>query len=451
MLNTKKYTCEATPGFTPLNAIEEASRCLICHDAPCSKACPAGTNPEKFIRSIRFRNFKGAAETIREANILGSVCSRVCPYDKLCEEACSRTGIDRPIDIGGLQRFATDLERTLKMRVLEAPPATLEKVAVIGGGPAGLAAAAGLALKGYSVTIFEAKEKAGGWLTYGIVPSRLPQDVVDYEVDYIKSLGVEFKFNTKVGKDITICKLKEEGYSAFFVAVGLQGAAALDVPGADLKGVTTAVEFLSAAKPSGGAGVKVPANVVVIGGGDVAMDCATTAKDLGAKNVIIVYRRTIDEMPANKAELEYARKLGVSILPSFKPVEVVGENGKVKAFKAIGLDWMDRKTSVEVPESVIQLKAELVIQAIGQIAEDISFTGLEVSGKGVAVADKETGVTNVEGVFAAGDIVNGGKTVVEAVARGKAVAESIEEYLKSKRKSCCGCGCEAAAGKEGVR
>lgn len=431
-MKCKGYLEETKRAYSPLNAIEEASRCLLCHDAPCSKACPAGTNPEKFIRSIRFRNVKGAVETIREANILGACCSRVCPYDKLCEEACSRTGIDRPIDIGGLQRYAMDFEKASGMRTLEAPEVKLEKVAVIGSGPTGLAAATALSLKGYRVTIFEGKEKAGGWLTYGIVPSRLPQEIVDYEIDYVKGLGVEFKMNTRIGTEITIEQLKEEGYEAICVAVGLQGPEALDIPGIELSGVTTAVDFLSAAKPTEGA-MEVPNDIIVIGGGDVAMDCATTAKLLGAKKVTIVYRRTVEEMPANKAELEHVNSLGICVLPSFKPVEVVGENGKAKAFKAVGLDWLDRNTSVEVPESDIQLKAELVIQAIGQKAEEITYTGLEVNRKGLAVSNPDNGKTNIEYIFAAGDIVNGGKTVVEAVARGKAAANSIDEYLSNKR------------------
>lgn len=448
-LKGKEYLNESRKPYSPLNAIEEASRCLLCYDAPCSKACPAGTNPEKFIRSIRFRNVKGAVETIREANILGATCARICPHEKLCQEACSRTGIDRPIDIGALQRYATDFERSSGMRVLHAPPADLEKVAVIGAGPAGLAAAAGLAMKGYKVTVFEAEEKAGGWLTYGIVPSRLPQDIVDYEVDYVKSLGVEFRYNTSVGRDITIDQLKAQGFAAICVAVGLHDPVKLDIPGAKLSGVTTAVEFLKAAKPSGG-NVEVPANVVVIGGGDVAMDCAAAAKQLGAKAVTIVYRRTIEEMPASRAELEAVQKLGVSILPSFKPVEIIGENGRAKAFKAVGIEWKDKNTAVEVPESVIQLKAELVIQAIGQAAKDVPYAGLKVSEKGLILADAENGSTNVEGIFAFGDIVNGGKTVVEAVARGKAAACAVDEFLTGRRTCCSACK-EAVAVKEGGR
>jgi dihydropyrimidine dehydrogenase (NAD+) subunit PreT len=430
-LDNKEYLTESVRGYTLLNAIEESSRCLLCHDAPCSKACPASTNPEKFIRSIRFRNIKGAVETIREANILGATCARVCPYDKLCEEACSRTGIDRPIDIGALQRFATDFERAAGMKVLEAPPATLEKVAVIGAGPAGLAAAAGLAQKGHAVTVFEANEKAGGVLTYGIVPSRLPQDIVDYEVKIVADLGVEFKYNTKIGTGLTLAELKAQGYQAVIVATGLQGASRLDIPGSELKGVTTAVEFLAAAKPSCGA-LDIPDNVIVIGGGDVAMDSATTAKTLGAKHVSIVYRRRIEDMPANKAEIEHVRNLGVSIIDSFKPVEVIGEAGQVRALKAIGLDWLDRKTAVEVPESVLQLKAQLIIQAIGQAAEDLSYTGIKTGGGGLVEAS-EDGATNVEGIYAIGDIVNGGKTVVEAVARGKAACAAVVDYLAAKR------------------
>lgn len=436
----QKYLTEAEAPFTPLLAMEEASRCLLCHDAPCSQGCPAGTNPAKFIRSIRFRNFKGAAETIRENNILGGACARVCPYDKLCEKACSRTGIDKPIQIGKLQQFATDFEKAVGMKVLEAPAATKEKVAVIGSGPAGLAAAAGLALKGYAVTIFEEKAMAGGWLSYGIPPARLPQEVVDDEIQYVKDLGVEFVFNCKVGKDVTLDELKAKGYAAFFVGIGTQKAQMIDIPGADLEGVTNAVAFLTAAKSSKGE-IAVGENVIVIGGGDVAMDCATTAKLLGAKKVTIVYRRTLEEMPANKEEVKYAQALGVNIVATFKPAEVLGKEGKVVGFKAEGADG----------ESMLQLKADQVIFAIGQAAEDVkAVADITVDGKGLVVADEATGKTNVEYIFAAGDIVNGGKTVVHAVAAGKAAAESIDAYLASVREIQA-TDKEVAAEKEGAR
>ena len=214
-----KYTAEAVAGFTHRTAMEEAARCLLCHDAPCSQGCPAGTDPAKFIRSIRFRNVKGAAETIRENNILGGSCARVCPYDRLCEEACSRCGIDKPIQIGKLQRYAIEQEKVFKMKILKAPAKKkAAKVACVGAGPASLAAAAELAKAGYRVTIFEREEKAGGVLTYGIVPSRLPQAVVDHDIAQVKGLGVKFEF----GKEVKAADLEE--YDAVFVGTGLWGA-----------------------------------------------------------------------------------------------------------------------------------------------------------------------------------------------------------------------------------
>ncbi|MEN1761862.1 FAD-dependent oxidoreductase [Anoxynatronum sibiricum] len=418
----KAYLTEVVPPFTPLTAMEEASRCLLCHDAPCSAGCPAGTDPGKFIRSIRFRNVKGAVETIRENNILGATCARVCPYGRTCEEACSRTGIDVPIQIGRLQRFATDFEQALGMKVLEAPEATLEKVAVIGGGPAGLAAAARLAMKGYQVTIFEKNEKAGGVLTYGIVPGRLPQEIVDWEVQYVKDMGVEFVYNCCVGKDITWEALKEQGFKAFFLAMGLQQSKPIDIPGMDLENADYALDFLAGAKPSEGK-LAVGEHVVVVGGGDVAMDCATTAKMLGNR-VTVVYRRRQMDMPAYPPEVAYVQSLGVDFITETLPVEVLGENGKVTALKAQGKDGV----------SEFVLKADRVVMAIGQEVDETGYAeGLKVNEKQLAVVDEATCATSVEGVYAAGDVVNGGKTVVQAVAEGKAAADGIDAWLASKR------------------
>lgn len=442
MDDKKRYLTEAVEPFTPLLAMEEAARCLLCHDAPCSQGCPAGTDPGKFIRSLRFKNVKGAVETIREANILGGACARVCPYDRLCEEACSRCGIDKPIQIGRLQRFATDYEKAVGMKVLEAPEATKEKVAIIGSGPAGLATAAKLALEGYSVTIFEEKPAPGGVLTYGIVPARLPQDVVDQEIQYVKDLGVQFELNCKVGKDVTLDELKSKGYAAFMLAIGMQDSRMLDIPGCDLDGVTNAVDFLAAAKPTEG-DLDVGSNVIVIGGGDVAMDCATTARSLGANKVTIVYRRTFEEMPANKEEVRYVSELGVNFFYGFKPEEVVGENGKVSRFKAVGFK----------DDSILELKADKVVFAIGQVAEDpkpIVDVAVSLDGKNLVLANEETCETNAKGVFSAGDVVNGGKTVVEAIAAGKLAAESIDKYLTSLREANTA-DTEVAAEKEGVK
>jgi dihydropyrimidine dehydrogenase (NAD+) subunit PreT len=417
----KEYLKEVVPPFTPITAMEEASRCLLCHDAPCSAGCPAGTDPGRFIRSIRFRNFKGAIETIRENNILGATCARVCPYGRTCEEACSRTGIDVPIQIGRLQRFATDFEQAVGMKVLEAPEATLEKVAVIGGGPAGLAAAAKLAMKGYPVTIFEKNEKAGGVLTYGIVPGRLPQEIVDLEVRYVKDLGVEFVYNCQIGKDLSLDELKENGYQAFFLAMGLQNSKNIDLPGMDLEGAGHALEFLAVAKPSEGQ-LDVGEHVVIIGGGDVAMDCATTAKMLGNR-VTVVYRRRKVDMPAYPAEVAHVQSIGVDFITETLPVEIMGENGKVTALKAKGKDGV----------SEFVLKADRVVLAIGQEVEDVSFVSdLKVDQQLIKV-DETTCGTNIPGVFAAGDVVNGGKTVVQAVADGKTAADGIDAYLAANR------------------
>ena len=423
--SNENYLKEVEAPFTPLTAMEEASRCLLCMDAPCSRDCPAGTDPGAFIRAIRFRNFKGAAEIIRKNNILGGVCARVCPYEKLCEGACTRTGIDKPIAIGRLQRFATDNEKATNFTVLDPVPLTKEKVAVIGGGPASLSAAANLALSGYKVTIFEKNEKAGGVLTYGIVPSRLPQYVVDEEIQYVKNLGVEFKYNTRIGKDISIDQLKAQGFRAVFIGVGLQASKPLDVPGKEPKGVISAGDFLSAGNPTDGKKCAVGEYVVVIGGGDVAMTCDTTARLLGAKKVTVLYRRTREEMPAYQPEVRHVESIGVNFIYTFAPEAFIGENGKLKAVKGKGT----RDTSS------VELQADRVILAIGQKADD-DVPGLApftYNGSVILADEAKDCKTNIPFIFAAGDIVNGGKTVVQAVAAGKVAAASIDEYLTKER------------------
>ena len=410
------YLADAVAGLTPRTAMEEAARCLLCHDAPCSQACPAGTDPAKFIRSIRFRNVKGAAETIRENNVMGGTCAYVCPYDRLCQEACSRCGIDRPINIGLLQRYAIEQEKALGMKTLVAPAEKkAAKVACIGAGPASLACAAMLAQEGYEVTIYEAEAKAGGVLTYGITPSRLPQDVVDHDVKMVEDLGVKFVFNTKVGKDVKVEDLQKE-YAAIFVGAGLWQAKLPDVPGVEKAGVVTAVDFLKAARTSGGT-YNPGKKVVVIGGGNVAMDCAVTAKLLGAETAL-VYRRSIEEAPAEMAEVQHIVDLGVSITTNFAPAEVVGAD-KVEAMKFAGRDGVSEAT----------IACDTVVFAIGQAAEDMTAVApVTVNEKGLIVV--EGSKTNVAGIFAAGDVAHGGKTVVEAVAAGKVAAVEIMDYLK---------------------
>ena len=324
-----KYTTEAVAGFTHRTALEEAARCLLCHDAPCSKGCPAGTDPAKFIRSIRFRNVKGAAETIRENNILGGSCARVCPYDNLCEEACSRCGIDKPIEIGKLQRYAIEQEKLFGMKTLEAGEKKPGKVACVGAGPASLACAAELAKAGYKVTIFEREAKAGGMLTYGIIPSRLPQSVVDWDIKQVKNLGVKFVFNKAVAAEDL------EEFDAVFVGTGLWDAKLPKLEGAELKGVYSAVEYLKEAR-SNTKNFNPGERVIVVGGGDVAIDCAVTAKLLGAKDVRILYRRTIEEAPANINEFHYALSLGIGITTGLYPVAAKGTKTVMKSVEAVG-------------------------------------------------------------------------------------------------------------------
>ncbi|WP_442871558.1 FAD-dependent oxidoreductase [Aminipila sp.] len=392
-----KYTSEAVCGFTHRTAMAEAARCLLCHDAPCSKGCPAGTNPAKFIRSIRFRNVKGAAETIRENNPLGGTCARICPYDRLCEEACSRCGIDRPIEIGRLQRYAIEQEQIFGMCTLKALEIKKEgKIACIGAGPASLVCSAELAKAGYQVTIFEKERKAGGVLTYGIVPSRLPQEVVDYDIEQIQKLGVNFEF----GKSVELSELSE--FDAVFVGIGLWEPNLPRMEGTDLKGVYCALDYLKAArtdKENFDQGKK----VVIVGGGDVAVDCAVTAKLLGAEEVRIVYRRTLEEAPGNMAEFQYALSLGIGLTTNMAPVKVKGCTC-VEFAKFKGRDNL----------SELKISCDTIVFAIGQQGADIS--------KDLEAAH----------VFAAGDIVNGGKTVVEAVAEGKESAASIIEYMEKK-------------------
>jgi len=387
------YTDEATAGFTHRTAMEEAARCLLCYDAPCSKGCPAGTDPAKFIRSIRFRNVKGAAETIRENNILGGSCARVCPYDRLCEEACSRCGIDKPIQIGKLQRYAIEAEKLFDMQTL-APPEQQkpEKIACIGAGPASLACAAQLAKSGYKVTIIEREAQPGGILTYGIVPSRLPQEVVDHDILQLKNLGVKFMLNTDA-EDVDL-----EEYDAVFAGTGLWGGVIPRIEGTEKEGVYSALKFLKKARTEN-AEADFGRRVVVVGGGDVAVDCAVTAKLLGAEDVKMIYRRTLEEAPGNMTEFQYALSLGIGITTGMAPAAVKGK-GKVETIEFKGF---------KDGNSRLVLEADTVVFATGQRAERTDFA---------------------EKYFAGGDVVNGGKTVVEAVADGKAAAEEIINFLE---------------------
>ena len=397
---TKKYTEELERGYSVSTVMEEAQRCLLCYDAPCTKACPAGTDPAKFIRSVRFRNFKGAAETIRINNALGAVCARVCPTERYCESGCSRCGIDKPIDIGGIQRFVTDFEAACGMKVLEKGTANGKRVAVVGSGPAGLQAAATLLQLGYEVEIYEKADRAGGFLRT-IPEYRLPETVVDGEIERIVALGAVIH----CGVDVDKAKFEElkAGYDAVLVATGVRKPMILDLFQGN-PNVVSAVDLLTEIRSKHGE-MNVPASALVLGGGDSAMDAATTLKMLGVKDVIEVTR---NEFRASDAEKATAHEMGVITIGGYTPAAV---DGKTVTFKHSRLN------------SELKIEAELIVVALGQNIDN--ELGLPVE-RNEVVAEG----TSVDGkVFVAGDIAKGDKTVVAAVNKGKLAAYEIHNRI----------------------
>lgn len=396
--------------YTPLLVIEEASRCLLCHDAPCSKACPAGTDPAKFIRSVRFRNFKGAAEVVRENNTLGAICARICPTEKLCKSACSRCGIDKPIEIGKIQEYITDYEEKTNMKILKAGQENGKKICIVGSGPSGLEASARLRILGYNVDVYEKNDLLGGWLTYGIPRERLSMKVIDNEIKRIKDSGVNFFTSTLVGNNKSIDELKKE-YDAVLLATGFSKGKTLEMF-ADSKNVITAVDFL-AKQNQGNNDVDINKTHVIIGGGDVAMDVACTLKNKGAKNVMVVARETLDEFLASPKELELAKKLNISILDGYTPVDV--KNNKIE-FKHLKLN------------STLTILADYIYVAIGQASDLTNISVKTVNGE-IAV---DSFKTSIDRVYACGDIISGDKLAVYAVKLGHSAALQIHKDLGGK-------------------
>lgn len=408
-MSQKNYLDELSSAFTPLLAIKEASRCLLCHDAPCSQDCPAHTDPGKFIRSIYFRNLKGAAETIRENNALGAVCARVCPTEKLCQRGCSRSGIDNPIDIARLQRFVTDFEQQTAMKIYQPGSKTLGKVAIIGAGPAGLQASVTLSNLGYDVTIYEKQAQPGGWLRHGIPEFRLPQSVLDNEISRIVEIGVQIKCNSEVGEQLSLEQLKAE-YRAVLITVGMSEGAMLPLF-KQAKNVEIAVDFLQRARQAGGE-IAVAQSALIIGGGDVAMDVASTLKILGCPSVTCVAREELAEFPASEKEFSSAQALGVSIIDGFTPVDVAGNKVTFKHARLPG---------------ALTLEADHIILAVGQQAQLDAFAASQPQRNHI---DTQGYQTSDPVLFAAGDIIKGDKTVVYAVKTGKEAAQAIHHYLE---------------------
>ena len=404
-----KYLLEEK-GLSPLTITEEASRCLLCLDAPCSKACPAGTNPDRFIRSVRFRNFKGAAEIVRENNALGAICARVCPTEKYCESGCSRSGIDRPIKIGQIQRYITDFEEATKMKILVNKESNGKSVGIVGSGPAALQASVSLRSLGYDVTIYEKENVFGGMLRY-IPEYRLPNRVVDVEIKRIKDMGVNFVKGVNVGPVVSLEEIKAK-HDAVLLAVGYSYGKKLPMFEGN-RNVLLAVDFLKKVKARKG-NVKMPDNILVIGGGDVAMDVVTTLKLLGVPYVTDVVYEKFSEFKASKKELDGAQALGVTIIDGYVPEKV---KGKTVTFKHREID------------ATIKVKADKIILAVVQYP-DVLGLGLDLK-KG-EVAEGKPYVTREPKVFVAGDIARSkyDKTVVGAVRTGKEVALLIDEMLR---------------------
>ncbi len=443
-------TFEEVPrGYTPEQARLEASRCLQCKSPKCMEGCPVGVDIPRFIKKIAEGDFSGAAKVLKMANALPAVCGRVCPQEEQCEELCVLGRTDEPVAIGNLERFAADYER--EAGEVEAPPrpeATGYKVAVIGSGPAGLAAAGELAKMGHSVTIFEALHKPGGVLVYGIPEFRLPKSIVEEEVDYLRKLGVRIELDYVVGKLDTVDELLEQGFDAVFVGTGAGLPKFLGVPGENLVGVYSANEYLTRANlmkayhPEYRSPIVIRDRVCVIGGGNVAMDSARTALRLGGKEVVVVYRRSRDEMPARKEEIRHAEEEGIQFQFLTNPVEILGdEKGWVRGMKCIRMelgepDESGRRRPVPLEGSEFEIGTDVVVVAVGTSAHPLvlqTTKGLKLNKWGYVDADMSTGRTSREGVFAGGDIVTGSATVILAMGAGKRAALSIDEYLRSRR------------------
>lgn len=443
---------EVALGYDEATAVAEAERCLNCKVPQCRKGCPVQVNIPAFIAKIKEKDYDSAISIIQESNSLPAVCGRVCPQENQCEKYCVLGKKGESVAIGRLERFAADVKMAKDddiQPVSFAPDA--QKVAVIGAGPAGLTAAGDLVKKGYKVTIFEALHVAGGVLSYGIPEFRLPKDkVVKKEISNLEKLGVKIELDAVAGRLYTIDELmQEEGFDAVFVGTGAGLPHFMGIPGENLNGVYSANEFLTRCNlmkayqfPKYATPIHVGKNVAVVGGGNVAMDAARTALRLGAEHVYIVYRRSLEELPARAEEVHHAEEEGIDFKLLNNPVEVIGdENGWVKELRCIRMelgepDASGRRRPVPIEGSEFNLEVDTVIIAIGTGPNPIvasTTPGMDTNKRGNIVADEETGATTKEGVFAGGDIVTGAATVILAMGAGKKAAAAIDEYLTKKR------------------
>ena len=442
---------EVALGYSAETAVIEAKRCLNCPKKPCVEGCPVNIQIPDFISKIKTGDFEGAYDVITKSSSLPAVCGRVCPQETQCESKCTMGIKFEPVGIGRLERFVADYHNENCKTAPVTPEQNGHKVAVIGSGPSGLTCAGDLAKKGYKVTVFEALHTAGGVLVYGIPEFRLPKSIVAKEVDTLKKLGVDIECNVVIGKTLTIDELFDMGYEAVFIGSGAGLPSFMNIPGESLKGVYSANEYLTRsnlmkAYKDSDTPVMKGGRVAVVGGGNVAMDAARTAVRLGAEKAYIVYRRSIDELPARAEEVEHAMAEGVEFYLLCNPVEILGynnpdnprdeKNGFVTGMKCIKMrlgepDASGRRRPVPIENSEFTLDVDTVIIAIGTTPNPLiknTTAGLEVNKKGGIVVN-EDGLTSRKSVYAGGDAVTGAATVISAMGAGKLAAKSIDEYL----------------------
>ena len=446
---------EVALGYTAEIAVEEAKRCLNCKNRPCVTGCPVNVNIPDFIMRIKAGDFEGAYRIINETSSLPAVCGRVCPQETQCESKCSMGVKFEPVGIGRLERFVADWHNANATEKAVPPAPNGHRVAIVGSGPSGLTCAGDLAKKGYKVSVFEALHTAGGVLVYGIPEFHLPKAIVAKEVETLKDLGVDVQTNVVIGKTLTVDELFGMGYEAVFIGSGAGLPNFMNIPGESLKGVYSANEFLTRSnlmkayldKPV--TPIMKGGHVAVVGGGNVAMDAARTALRLGAEHVYIVYRRSMDELPARREEVEHAMEEGIDFRLLNNPVEILGyrnpddprdpKNGFVTGMRCIKMalgepDAKGRRRPVPIPDSEFTLDVDTVIMAIGTSPNPLikdTTEGLSVNSHGGIIVN-EDGLTSRENVWAGGDAVTGAATVISAMGAGKVAAKAIDEALSAK-------------------
>ena len=436
---------EVSLGYTADEAVKEAGRCLNCKNKPCTTGCPVNVRIPEFIAKVSQGDFEAAYDIIKSTNALPAVCGRVCPQENQCEGKCVRGIKGEPVGIGRLERFCADYMMD-KQKAAVKPEPNGHKVAVVGSGPSSLTVAGDLAKLGYEVTVYEAFHTAGGVLMYGIPEFRLPKEIVSKEIKALEDLGVKIMTNMVIGKVLSVDELIEMGNEAVFIGSGAGLPRFMGIEGESLVGVYSANEYLTrinlmkAYKDGFETPILESESVAVVGGGNVAMDSARSAKRMGAKNVYIIYRRSMDELPARKEEVHHAMEEGIEFKLLNNPVRILGdENDRVKSIEVIGMqlgepDESGRRSPVEIKGSEHTIDVDTVIMAIGTSPNPLikkTTPGLETNKRGCLIVD-ESNATTKEGVYAGGDAVTGAATVILAMGAGKKAAAEIDKYIKSK-------------------